>query len=446
MKLISTILLVLCLSFISLNAQVIANFEDGSTALGTIVGAGEDQQTEFNLSADNPDKTGINTSDKCLYILSKQVSSDDVSAESPGRPTWNGNIFTITLDSKIKITDENRFLHIMHNKERVLNNWLIYGAKGDSVYVELGRGTVTNTGVWVDLVVDVKAKLDSLKFLRIHLDGNWGGTPEKFYEPTKFYYDNIELTDDVTPRDFVGGDFITKTNLLDFEDVNVQAETARLTTQNAGYLLDSTYVNSDNAGLNTTSKCAYWSADGITPAWWHGIVFTFTKPVDAGANRYLHVMMKKSEASAANVQVSLFNVGGTQTGALMNTPLTTEWVDYVLEIPATHSIFTQIYLKFNTNGAPTVECFADEIIISNDPTPRVPVVTTLENKAANVFELYEVNGNIVFNSPIEQNVSIYSISGSLIHNSSAKSLTVKAPQSGFYIVRINNEVRKIAVN
>lgn len=444
MKLKSTFLLIFCITFLGLNAQEIATFEDGSTTLGTIVGAAADQQTEFSLSADNPDQTGINSSDKCLYILTNHVASDDVTVDSPGRPTWKENVVTITFETPIAVDAANSYLHVMHMKEKILNNWIIFAESGDDAYVELGRGVVLEAGKWFDIVVDLGAKMSTVKSIRIHLDGNWSGDGvTRFYEPTKFYYDNIELSADVTPRGTAEGEYITRNNLLDFEDIDVQAATAILKTQNASYLMDSTYVNADMSGLNTTSKCMYWSSGDLAPAWWHGVDLNFVKPVSSGVNKYLHIMMKKSEAASAGTVVSLFNVGGTQTGNLMNTPLTTEWVDYVMEIPASHAIFTRLFIKFNATA--NVGCFADEIVINTDPAPRVPITTALEKKAVDSFVLYQNSGSVVFNSAIEQNVTIFNISGRLVHNSSTKSLSVKVPQAGVYIVRVNNEVRKIVV-
>ena len=155
---------------------VITTFEAGETPLySSIYGAAADQQTVFDMDADNPDKSGINTTDKCLYILTNQLIPAEGDLEA-GRPGWNQNCFTIEFDEPVTIDDANRYLHIMHWKERTLHTWLVYGYETAdtpaSDGIELGRGPCTEAGKWFDIVVDVKAKMTSLGKIRVVLDGN----------------------------------------------------------------------------------------------------------------------------------------------------------------------------------------------------------------------------------------------------------------------------------
>jgi len=425
----------------SVTAQQIATFETGSTTVGTIIGAAADQQTEFVLDAVNPDKTGLNTSDKCLYILSNQVYTEDVSAESIGRPQWNENVFSIVFESPLAITDANRYLHIMHNKESILNGtWLIFAENGDSTFVEIGRGTCPEAGKWFDMMVDIKAKMTTVRTIRVYLDGNWGTDPvARFYPPTKFYYDDIVLNSNSLPR----AQFITRSNLLDFENSSETNQTVTMTVQNAVYTTNLSYTNPSST-LNTSLSCAFFKGNTVKPLWWHGFQFTFKSPVDAGSNQYLHIMMKKSLSETQNVQVSLYNVGGTQTAALMNSPITTEWVDYVLTIPSTHSVFTQMYIKFNAATMGT-ECFADEIYIDSSSAPRTTLTTAMNYAEKWGYRLYSEYGKIFFKTDTEKEINIFNIAGQKVFSQQTNNLEWNAPVKGVYIIRVNESVHKLAV-
>lgn len=435
-----TLFLAVLLCF-SATAQQIATFETGSTTLGTIIGADMDQQTEFVLDADNPSKTGLNTSNKCLYILSNQVYTEDVSAESIGRPQWNNNVFSIVFGTPLTITDANRYLHIMHNKESILNGtWLIFAENGDSAFVEIGRGTCPEAGKWFDMMVDIKAKMTTVRTIRVYLDGNWGTDPlARFYPPTKFYYDDIVLNANSLPR----AQFISRSNLLDFEDSSETNSTVTLITQNAAYTTNLAYTN-PSSSVNNSLSCAYFKGNTVKPLWWHGLQFTFKSPVDAGSNQYLHIMMKKSLSETQNVQVSLYNVSGTQSAALMNTPLTTEWVDYVMLIPATHTIFNQMYIKFNAATLGT-ECFADEIYIDSSSAPRTTLTTALNNAEKWGYKLYSEYGKIILKTDSDKEINIFNIAGQKLLSKKTSDFEWSAPVKSVYIVRINESVHKIAV-
>ena len=423
-------------------AQQIATFEAGSTTLGTITGAPIDEQTSFVLDATNPDKTGLNSSDKCLYILSNQVYYDDVT-NTDGRPTWNGNVFNITFDSPITITSANRYLHMMHYKESLLSGtWLIFAENGDNNFIEIGRGACPEAGKWFDMMVDFNGKMSTVKTIRVHLDGNWGTDPAtRFYPPTKFYYDDIVLNSNSLPR----AQLITRSNLLDFEDSSVTNATVTLVTQNAAYSTSLAYAT-PTSSVNPSSSCAFFKGNTLLPSWWHGLQFTFKSPVDAGTNQYLHIMMKKSASEAVkNVQVSIFNLAGTQSAALMNVPLTTEWVDYVMQIPSTHTIFNQMYIKFNAAAAST-ECFADEIYIDNSSSPRTNITTALNEAEAKLYNIYSENGKIKLNATTDKEIQIFNISGKRLFSLKSSTLEWTAPSKGLYVVRVNNVSNKIVVD
>jgi len=410
---------------------VIATFEEGQSPLGTIVGSAANQ-TAFDMSTDNPDKTGLNTSDKCLYILTKQ---------GDGIPGWFGNNITITFDTPINITADNQYLHILHLKERILHNWMVYGIDGSDTQIEIARGDCPEANKWFDIVVNVKSKMNVIKKIIIVLDGNWAGVENRFYEATKFYYDEIVLDNNPLPR---GADVISRANLLNFENSGVTDATVNYTVHDAAYYYNVNYDNTDQAGLNSSEKCAMFKGDSKKPtAWWHGFEFAFKNPVDARGYNYLHVLMKKSVTESPNVQISLVNLDGTQSAALMNAPLTTEWVDYVVAIPATHDFFNKIFLKFNAASADT-ECYADEILLSNDPNPRTTLLTQLNNLENNKV-ITILDRQIQINTDRLSDIRIFNANGQLLESRYTTAHTFVVPQPGLYFIHMNGKSEKVLV-
>ena len=455
MRTIITILTMVLAMNLAFSQTVITTFETGETPLySTLTDSPQpDNQTVFDMDANNPDKTGINTTDKCLYILTNQI----VSTESGvGRPAWYSNCFIIEFDNAVTIDENNRFLHIMHWKESLLNPWLIYGDSGNGTEVEIARGACPEAGKWFDIVVDIKAKINTVKKIRVVLDGNWGNTEESYYPPTKFYYDEIIMTGDSRPRGSGHGIYLTQSNILDFENKLDTDSKVTFTKQAAAYTNDIFYNNDDKTGINTSDKCCYFNRNSVAaPAWvwWHGFYFELIDPIYMGNSRYLHIMMKKSVAEGSNVQVSVQNfdpvVSSGQSAYLMSEKLTTEWVDYVFDIPSSHRYIKGIYLKFNNNSANTaIGCFADEFWIDNDPMSRAKLPTNLDPK--NTAEKYtielsgkQLNIQSLENSPLS--IRIYTIDGCLVNAQQTSSLNMEFASSGIYILNIDGKTTKIIV-
>ena len=429
----TTLLLASMMLPLGMMAQTIATFEEGSATIGSISGSElEGNQTEFVTGAENPVKDGLNTTEKCLYILTNQVIDSDPTI---ARPAWDSNAFYITFDEPVNITEDNRYLHIMHMKERVLNNWLVWAENGDGNYVEIARGTAPGEMVWFDIVADLKSKLDVVKSIRVNLDGNWGAIPDRYFEPTKFYYDEIVMNDQKFGR---VANVITDNNILDFEDETVTNARVKYTPQSPNYINSVTWANTAG-GINDSFTCAYFTGNTVTPAWWHGFFFEFKSPVDASDNKYLHVMMRKSVFETTNAQISLTDMGGNQSTALMNTPLTTEWVDYVLEIPESHTVFNGMYVKFNAQ-TPATECFVDEIFMDNNPDPRTSTssVCKIENDRLNIA----VVDGVVSVADYEGALTIYNTLGQCVYQGVSPSVVLA---KGLYIVKAGNNNQKVFV-
>ncbi len=238
---------------------------------------------------------------------------------------------------------------------------------------------------------------------------------------------------------------ITRSNLLDFESATVTNATATLVVQDAGYTTDLSYTN-PTSSLNGTQKCAYFKGTTKKPLWWHGLQFTFPETVSAGTNQYLHILMKKSVVETSNVQVSLFNSAdpSVQSAPLMSAPLTTEWVDYVMTIPATHTTITQLYVKFNAQSADT-ECFADEILIDNSSAPRTAISTALNHAEKNKYRLYSESNKIMYSSELLNDIAIYNAVGQKVFSDRTSNFQFDAKTKGMYVIKINGFSQKVLV-
>ncbi len=165
--------------------EVKITFEEEEPIYTSITG-NSNHQNPTPTVMDNPFRDIINPTNKCISFRSKQ----DIARSIPG---WNANNLIISFKKPIKITAGNKYLHIMHWKERVLNTWVVYGRENSAAdYVELGRGNCPMAKMWFDIVVDVSSKLTQVESIKIIADGNWSGSGEdRYYPPTTFCYDEI---------------------------------------------------------------------------------------------------------------------------------------------------------------------------------------------------------------------------------------------------------------
>ena len=128
---------IVCLSFISKAQETVLFSGDQTTSLfsrmdiiswgmgdaaNNYVNFGTEAEPAFTEVADNPVKTGLNTSDKALHMYSLQGHS------------WWPDFLTMTPTDPITITESNRYLHIYHYRENLNKGFTVYlSANGDWV-------------------------------------------------------------------------------------------------------------------------------------------------------------------------------------------------------------------------------------------------------------------------------------------------------------------------
>jgi uncharacterized repeat protein (TIGR02543 family) len=368
----------------------------------------------FTVWANNPATDGINETHRSLLI------------ETVTAPDWWGNFFNFRLETPVTITESNRYLHIMHYRENLTNGWSVSinanEPLGDDAQGNLRfDGDNTTAGVWEDIVIDlnhlITTGVDFEKFMLI-VDKNWDGDNSN-NPPTKYYFDEIVLSADPTPRTTADGGTLLLSGEIPPEPINY-ADFAEWTIDDVNMIPawyydfgDGNYatwaVNPDADGANTSMNSLLVKTVAA-PNWW-GNFFNFrleTPITITEENRYLHfyhyrenltdgwsVSINANEPLADGDKGTLRFDGQNTTAGV--------WEDIVIDL--NHLIGNSIaFEKFmiivdinwdgdNSDNPPT-EYYFDEIILSNDPNPR--------NVAT-----FDLTINVIGNGSIEANGVTY---------------------------------------
>ena len=164
------------------NAQtVLADFENGSTGRLKI---GQDYDASlFTVKPkvmDNPNKTGINTSDKCI------------GATNVANAGWWKNFLILELKTPVTIKDDNCFLTMLAYRSIQPKDMRIgFNSYGDSE--QFYRGKLSQDGMWEELTFDLEAFYGKrLEKIYIVLSCNWSDPTSGWGEAT-YLFDDICL-------------------------------------------------------------------------------------------------------------------------------------------------------------------------------------------------------------------------------------------------------------
>lgn len=215
--------------------------------------------------------------------------------------------------------------------------------------------------------------------------------------------------------------------------------------------------NPDKDGLNTTDNSG--KIGRTTTQWWELIDITCNFSVPANESRYFHVFVK---CTAQPDIVLRFNEEGNNGNrrALNTYDNIGEWQDIVFEIQGGATGLDAYRIRYMSDAGfvnspkgfvldnTSNFAYIDEIIVSNDPSPRTIPTSVNVNMHEKDYYLYANNGAIHLNAAEDRNVEvhIYNINGNLItkHYKSTRRFIV--PNAGLYIVRVGNSVQKIVVH
>lgn len=244
-------------------------------------------------------------------------------------------------------------------------------------------------------------------------------------------------------------------NLLNFEN---ESETNNIiahlhTTDwqiNSEYTRDLFALNSNRSGSNATERCASFTGYNSTNEWWYGLDIVLNQPIVLNAQmKYLHAAIMTNNINAdINRGLMLLNSSGAEISQGW-VSVSDKWTDYVFPIPDGAANIGELRFMFNhqTEGLVT---YLDEIVINNDPNPRVKITDLIDN--------HEIEDDVVVcpsedwsieicSATGDSGVEIYDISGNLIYNDKILENSFRLPvhNPGVYLVKNKNKVYKVCV-
>jgi len=345
-----------------LQAQKIASFEgDGSDIFNQFYWKGTDGS--FGI-VDNPSKTGINTTNKCLL-------NHRIKGTSSGWKT-DGSITNSPL-TPVPVTSTNRYLHVLVYSDQSYSGYIkVRYTAADSIWLDPSKEVRFNftPGKWTDIVLDLQSVNVTSIYGLYFLSEDWYLTyPTDSY----FYYDEIEVTNDPNPRGAT--DYEAACTVANFETNGIVPSYSMSGT--SGGSIAATVDNPVTNGANETAKVLQITEQNET-TWWSRATITFDKPVKVNNNtRYLHVMVKSPNG------LSLVTEEPSEHWNTLTIPLRNEWCDAVFDLIGTANIPANTLLQSagfcgnTTTNIPDGVWSVDEIAFSGDPSPRPRIKPTV---------------------------------------------------------------------
>ena len=417
-------------------------------AANNYVNFGTTAAPAFTEVTTNPDKTGLNATDKALHLTSLKGHS------------WWPDFLDFTLTSPITITSANRYLHMYHFREN-LNQGFSVNINNEKTWEDPDKGTkrfdmqLTTPGKWEDIVVDLKWFLDNnvpFTSIGILMDTNWGGGAEPV---TNYYFDEIALNNSNLPR---GINILSDAQMsLFYGNAPSYAKWVKaIDTQNAENV--STIVanpfTTQTAKLNSTKVLKFDKS--ANASWWQGLRTVLPGVFKVGVNAvptFLHVMVNIPVMDAAHdpyvIQLNAKDFSGNQidSGDLLkyfNSDAGT-WVDMVFDVTSLGYV-QEFSIRFDVRkdiadafiNSPAGTFYVDAVSIDANPDARTVVVspTAVVNPKTSDLKIYSTNRKIV----VEGNavsIEVYNLLGKSINKISATTFKTELPvsQSGVYLVK-----------
>ena len=180
----SLILYICCSAQFVADAQsiMLADFENGSTGMLKI-----NTNYDSNLFSvtprvrTNPAKTGINTSNRCLYTMNVANAG------------WWKNFLILDLKQPVTITDENRILSLLCYRSIQPKDMRICINSYEEKW-QLFQGKLSSDGEWERLTLDMRNFAgETLKSIYIILSCNWSD-PTSGWDKATYLFDDITLS------------------------------------------------------------------------------------------------------------------------------------------------------------------------------------------------------------------------------------------------------------
>jgi hypothetical protein len=457
MKLKITFLFLLVLSTIlSLSAQKLATFEDGGVnhlRVGDYDIDGDPGWYEGSVYVEggqpqigaNPSKSGINTSDKCVFAIN--VADAD----------WWGNFFVLMLDAPVTVTESNHYLHLQVYRSIQPKDFCIGINDRNEDPGRVFEGKLSADATWENVVVDLTSKIGTeIQYISFICSTNWSD-PRTGWGEAIYAFDNFELTDSPLPPGITlvdgTGMFIGFENETEIDQWIHEVDL--LNPSNAASIIDNPFGAATLIG-NKIVKFDK-SADA---SWWQGYRMDFNGLMEVGNGKpnVLHVLTyvpaavftAEEDLMSIDIQLCAKDHLGNE-----NTQIFTvwddevdKWTDLVMEITDIDylkELTIRYDLRKNENdehiNTPANTYYFDAVAFDNSTEERT-VTTDIKTVNTSFANAYSIKGKIIVDSATDAKVEVYNFMGQKIRSVSFSG-SVRIPvESGVYIVKIvslNNE-------
>ncbi|MEM1119542.1 MAG: IPTL-CTERM sorting domain-containing protein [Bacteroidota bacterium] len=254
--------------------------------------------TEFGGSptilADNPNKTGINTSDKVAQLT-----------KTTGAAWWSGAYFdmenpidfSIGTELKVKVYSPKAGINVRLKLEQV----------GDpSTFQELDA-TVNATNTWEELTYDFTGATNAMMLQRVVIFFEFDDVNQPAGDGSVYYFDDISQTGNTgTTNCQMPAPPMTSPNTIVFP-VDFQCEFIDYAFTEFGGAPTELADNPNSAGINTSDKVAQLTKTAGAQ-WWAGSFFDMENPIDFDLGTEIKVKVYSPKAGI-NVRLKLEQVG-----------------------------------------------------------------------------------------------------------------------------------------
>jgi hypothetical protein len=283
---------------------------------------------------DNPDKTGINTSDRVGR-----------STKPAGAETWAGTF--LTLEAPIDFSSKKMFKVKVHVPKSGIDVKLkVENLNDGNIFHEVDVIT-TQTDAWEELSFDFSAIDDTKEYQKVILFFDFGVTGDD----SDYLFDDIRL---------VLGEVPPTWPIEDFEG------TPPVFTTFGNISAIEILANPNQSGINTTANVAKFTKS-VGAETWAGCFFEVSTPLDF--ENYSKIKMKSlSPVTGRIVKLKLENSDASITYEVdLTTTVADQWEEFIYDFssaPAADYVKIVVFYDFSNSGDGTVYYF-DEFELTN---------------------------------------------------------------------------------
>lgn len=373
---------------------------------------------------------------------------------------WWANFLNFRMTDGITITEENRYLHILHYRQILNDTWMIC-LNVDWPLADGDKGTLrfdgqnAKEGVWEDIVIDLKHLMDNniplTKFM-FGVSMDWSG--DKTNPGADYYFDEIVLNNNPLPR---GINILADESMSLFMGSNALYTkwVSRLDTQNAENtteIVDNPFTT-ETATLNSAQVMKFNKS--ANAAWWQGPMFKLPGILKVGTATasQLHVMVNIPEMDATKeyyvVQLNAKDFSGKQIDSGDNIKYWADdkgkWIDCVMDVSSLGYI-ADFTVRFDVRrdesdaliNSPAGTFYLDAVAIdaSADPRTVVTAPTAVKQVLPSNLKIYSSQKNIVVEGEIASAEAISLVGKSIAKVNNKSRVELNVAQNGIYIVKV----------